>query len=145
VNNFSTVLIPGSLASKPAFQSTSRPAPVRLASGASQCPRITRVQAGAAEVPPGRRKPSPSLPSIHRRTASDKKLTSTPLAVKTARVQQNDLIAFANRAGTWTVVAPVNGSKADIRRSGGFDTRIVTAPLECITVVRHAGSRGYGY
>jgi hypothetical protein len=67
----------------------------------------------------------------------------TPLT-KT-RVQQNDLVTFAGHAGTWKVVAPVNGSKADIRRSGGFDIRIVTAPLESITVVQRAGSPGYSY
>jgi hypothetical protein len=60
-------------------------------------------------------------------------------------VRQNDLVAFNNRAETWKVVAPFNGSKADIRRNGGFDTRIVTAPLERIIVVRHAGSPGYSY
>ena len=60
-------------------------------------------------------------------------------------VHLNDVVALANRAGTWTVVAPVNGSKADIRRSAGFDTRIVTAPLEKLTVVRRAGSPGYSY
>ena len=61
------------------------------------------------------------------------------------RLQQNDLVRFANHAGTWKVVAPVNGSKADIRRSGGTDTRIVTAPLESVTVVQRAGSPGYIY
>jgi hypothetical protein len=65
--------------------------------------------------------------------------------VQETTVRQNDLVAFANRAGTWKIVARVNGSKADIRRSGGFDTRIVTAPLESIIVVRHAGSPGYSY
>jgi hypothetical protein len=45
----------------------------------------------------------------------------------------------------WKVVAPVNGSKADIRRSEGFDTRIITAPLETLTVVQRAGSPGYSY
>ena len=49
------------------------------------------------------------------------------------------------RPGTWEVVAPVNGSKADVRRSGGFDTRIVTARLESLIVVRRAGSPGYSY
>ena len=43
------------------------------------------------------------------------------------------------------VVAPVNGSKADIRRKEGFDTAIVTAPLESLTVIRRALSPGYGY
>ncbi|MGA7394531.1 MAG: hypothetical protein WBL40_18215 [Terrimicrobiaceae bacterium] len=61
------------------------------------------------------------------------------------RVQPNDIVLFANHAGTWKVVAAVNGSKADIRRSGGFDTRIVTARLESLTVVRRAGSPGYSY
>jgi hypothetical protein len=58
---------------------------------------------------------------------------------------KNDLVVFADHAGTWKVVAPVNGSKADIRRSGGFDTRIVTAPLESLAVVRRVGSPGYSY
>ena len=61
------------------------------------------------------------------------------------RVQQNDLVTFAHHAGTWKVVAPVNGSKADLRRSGGSDMRIVTASLESVTVVRRAGSPGYVY
>ncbi|HEY5707009.1 MAG TPA: hypothetical protein VIS96_15715 [Terrimicrobiaceae bacterium] len=61
------------------------------------------------------------------------------------RLQQNDLVTVAGHAGTWKVVAPVNGSKADIRRSGGFDIRIVTAPLHRVTVIRHAGSPGYFY
>ena len=71
----------------------------------------------------------------------------TPFRQKTARprIQHNDLVAFAGHAGTWKVVAPVNGSKADIRRSGGFDTRIVTAPLESVTIVQRAGSPGYMY
>jgi hypothetical protein len=61
------------------------------------------------------------------------------------KVQPNDIVVFANHAGTWEVVAAVNGSKADIRRSRGFDTRIVTAELESLTVVRRAGSPGYSY
>jgi hypothetical protein len=48
------------------------------------------------------------------------------------RAQQNDLVTFANQSGTWEVLAAVNGSKADIRRRGGFDTRVVTAPLESL-------------
>ena len=145
MNNFRTVLVSGSLASKPAYQLISRPSPLRLASDASECLRITRLEAGTAEVLPWRGKLSPSPPSIHRRRTLVEKVSCTPLAVKIfqeTRVRQNDLVAFVNRAGTWTVVAPVNGSKADIRRSGGFDTRTVTAPLERITVVRHAGSPG---
>lgn len=61
------------------------------------------------------------------------------------RVQSNDIVEFDNQPGTWEVVAPVNGSKADVRRSGGFDTRIVTARLESLIVVRRAGSPGYSY
>ena len=61
------------------------------------------------------------------------------------RAQQNDLVTFANQSGTWEVLAAVNGSKADIRRRGGFDTRVVTAPLESLKVVRHAGNPGYSY
>jgi hypothetical protein len=66
-------------------------------------------------------------------------------SVKELHVALNDLVVLTNRAGTWTVVAPVNGCKADIRRSGSFDTRIVTVPLERLTVVRHAGSPGHSY
>jgi hypothetical protein len=79
---------------------------------------------------------------------SDGKVSSGPLMAKNfhqTRVQQNDLVVFANLAGIWRVVATVNGSKADIRRIGGFDTRIVTAPVEILTVVRRAGSPGYSY
>ena len=61
------------------------------------------------------------------------------------RVQPNDIVIFANQLGTWKVVAPVNGSKADIRRNGGFDTRIVTARLESLTLIRGAGSPEYSY
>jgi hypothetical protein len=78
----------------------------------------------------------------------DGKVLSRPLTAKNfhqTRVQQNDLVVFANLTGMWRVVAPVNGSKADIRRIGGFDTRIVTAPVEILTVVRRAGSPGYSY
>jgi hypothetical protein len=60
-------------------------------------------------------------------------------------VGQNDVVVFAHRTGTWKVVAPVNGSKADLRKRGDFDTRITTAPLESLTIVRRAGSPGYNY
>jgi hypothetical protein len=61
------------------------------------------------------------------------------------RVQPNDIVIFANQLGTWKVVASVNGSKADIRRNGCFDTRIITARLESLTLIRGAGSPEYGY
>jgi hypothetical protein len=51
------------------------------------------------------------------------------------RVTQNDIVVLAGERGTWQVVAPVNGRKADIRRREGFDIRVVTAVLENLTVV----------
>ena len=149
MNDFITVAASDSLAFKQASQLISRLAPLRLPSEARESPRVTRPEDGTApSLPPCRRLPSLSPPSIHRRTTPAEEVSSTPLAVKTFQettVRQNDLVACANRAGTWKVVAPVNGCKADIRRSGGFDTSIVTAPLESIIVVRHAGSPGYSY
>jgi hypothetical protein len=71
--------------------------------------------------------------------------SSQPLASHKPKVQSNDIVEFDKQPGTWEVVAPVNGSKADVRRSGGFDTRIVTARLESLIVVRRAGSPGYSY
>ena len=61
------------------------------------------------------------------------------------RVQPNDIVVFADHVGMWKVIAPVNGSKADIRRNEGFDTRIVTARLESLTLIRGAGSPEYSY
>lgn len=61
------------------------------------------------------------------------------------QVTQNDTVVLAGERGTWQVVAPVNGSKADIRRGEGFDTRVVTAVLKNLTVVRCAGSPGCSY
>jgi hypothetical protein len=122
---------------------------LHLPSDARKFLRITRPEAAQLNCfHPTEDYPQPSPPSIHRRTTSAEKISSAPLAVKTFQettVRQNDLVAFNNRAETWKVVAPFNGSKADIRRNGGFDTRIVTAPLERIIVVRHAGSPGYSY
>jgi hypothetical protein len=66
-------------------------------------------------------------------------------AVFHTRVAQNDVVVLAGRHGTWKVVAPVNGTKADIRRRASFDTRIVTAPVENLTVVLRAGSPECGY
>lgn len=61
------------------------------------------------------------------------------------RLMQNDIVALAGEWGTWQVVAPVNGSKADIRRREGFDTRVVTAVLDNLTVIRCAGSPDCSY
>jgi hypothetical protein len=91
---------------------------------------------------------SATSPTALRLTTSAAKTSAAPLAaaaVHPTRVQQNDLVVFADHADTWKVVAPVNGSKADIRRVAGFDTRVLTAPLESIRVVRRAGSPGYCY
>ena len=61
------------------------------------------------------------------------------------QVTQNDIVVLAGERGTWQVVVPVNGSKADIRRREGFDTRVVTAVLKNLTVVQFAGSPGCSY
>ena len=61
------------------------------------------------------------------------------------QVTQNDIVVLAGERGTWQVVGPVNGSKADIRRREGFDTRVVTTVLKNLTVVRCAGSPGCNY
>jgi hypothetical protein len=58
---------------------------------------------------------------------------------------QNDIVVLAGERGTWQVVAPVNGSRADIRRREGFDTRVVTAFLENLTIIRCANSPGCSY
>jgi hypothetical protein len=149
VKQFRTFESSGTLAFKPAFHLSSRLSPLHFLSDAKESarpkagtdrsaiaiPASSTIFTGVALSPPkgGVRwegtRPTPSR--------------LTP-AIRT-RVQQNDLVAFASHAGTWKVVAPVNGSKADIRRSGGFDTRIVTASLENITVVQRAGSPGYIY
>jgi len=146
LKGYRTLEISGSLAFKPTCQLISRLTPVRLASDAKQCLRTTRPEADTAQLslPPWRI--TRSLPASP--PTSGGKVSSTPLAAKVfheTRVQQNDLVVFADHAGTWKVVAPVNGSKADICRSGGFDTRIVTAPLESLAVVRRVGSPGYSY
>jgi hypothetical protein len=84
------------------------------------------------------------VPLLWRETPSGKRSTQPPASHK-PRVHPNDIVVFANQPGTWEVIAPVNGSKADIRRSEGFDTRIVTAHVESLIVVRRAGSPGYSY
>jgi hypothetical protein len=57
-------------------------------------------------------------------------------------IAQNDVVTVAGKAGTWKVVAPVNGTKADLRKREGFDTRIVTTSVEKLTIIRRAGSPG---
>ena len=88
------------------------------------------------------------LPSLMRRVTCGERGSSQAAVMKSAhnkRVHPNDIVIFANQLGTWKVVASVNGSKVDIRRNGGFDTRIVTARLESLTLIRCAGSPEYSY
>jgi hypothetical protein len=74
---------------------------------------------------------SPAPPLTPRRAAlGEKALGNSHEATSTTVLRQNDLVVFTSHAGIWRVVAPVNRSKADIRMNEGFDTRIVTAPLE---------------
>jgi hypothetical protein len=61
------------------------------------------------------------------------------------QVAQNDIVVLAGNQGTWKVVAPVNGTKADIRRRATFDTRIATVLVKYLRVVRRAGSPGCDY
>jgi hypothetical protein len=74
-----------------------------------------------------------AAPSLHNESCASRQVT------------QNDIVVLAGERGTWQVIAPVNGSKADIRRREGFDIRVVTAVLESLTVVQYAGSPGCGY
>jgi hypothetical protein len=74
--------------------------------------------------------------------ASSPSLDAEPSSLQ---VTQNDIVVLAGERGTWQVVAPVNGSKADIRRREGFDTRVVTAVLKNLTIVRCAGSPECNY
>jgi hypothetical protein len=78
-------------------------------------------------------------PCVSERTAEHRDASSR------LSVAQNDIVVLDGRRGTWKVVAAVNGTKADIRRRGSFDTRIVTALVENLTVVHRAGSPGAGY
>ncbi len=64
---------------------------------------------------------------------------------RSPRVKQNDIVVVAGERGTWKVLAPVNGSKADIRRREGSDSRIVTTSIDNLRVIRCAGSPGYRY
>jgi hypothetical protein len=85
-----------------------------------------------------------SQPFLRRGSASE--LTAAHRhAASRLSIAQNDVVVLEGRRGTWKVVAPVNGTKADIRRRGSFDTRIVTAWVESLTVVQRAGSPGSGY
>jgi hypothetical protein len=89
------------------------------------------------------------LPPLSTRRATCGEKESSQLAVMknphNTGVQPNDIVIFAGHLGMWKVVAPVNGSKADIRRNEGFDTRIVTARLERLTFMRRPGSPEYSY
>jgi hypothetical protein len=92
--------------------------------------------------PPSRRTqapPSNTLATLDFESLQDRGFSSA------ASVMQNDIVVLSGDWGTWQVMAPVNGSKADIRRRDGFDTRIVTALLENLTVLRCAGSPGCSY
>jgi hypothetical protein len=96
-----------------------------LPSGSTRAARITKLP-----------------PRSTRRAICSEKESSQAAVMKNAhntRVQPNDIVIFADHLGMSKVVAPVNGSKADIRRNGGFDTRIVTA------IIRGAASPEYSY
>ena len=138
------VVSSGSSAFKQTCELRPKFSPSLLVLGARELPRgRPEFHIGQLPWPSWRtiRASPPASSSTLRRTALGGKVP----AAKSPKVQQNDVVLFANHAGTWRVVAPVNGSKADICRSEGFDTRIITAPLESITVVRCAGSPGYSY
>jgi hypothetical protein len=84
VNDFITVAASDSLAFKQASHLISRLAPLGLPSEAREPLRITRPEDGTAQLlPPCRRLPSLSPPSIHRRTMPAEKVSSPPLAVRT--------------------------------------------------------------
>jgi hypothetical protein len=78
-------------------------------------------------------------------TARRPDLPASPDKVIPFEVAQNDIVVLAGNQGTWKVVAPVNGTKADIRRRATFDTRIVTVPVKNLRVIRRAGSPGCDY
>jgi hypothetical protein len=118
-----------------------------VASNFGKCVRTARPQVNTAEGP-WRGRCARFLPAspLMRRTkpATGQRL---PLGAPSSEsgIQQNDLVAFAGHPGTWKVIAPVNGGKADICKNEGFDTHIITAPLASITIVRRAGSPDYNY
>ncbi len=151
MKQFRTFESSGTLAFKPACHLSSRLSPIHFLSDAKESLHTARVgvdtDRSATAVPAGNTIFTGVALSPPEVDAWWEGSRHTPSRLKPARprVQQNDLVAFAGHAGTWKVVAPVNGSKADIRRSGGFDTRIVTAPLESVTIVQRAGSPGYMY
>jgi hypothetical protein len=146
-----TATVPGNLAGKPTYQLSSRLAPLRSSQDAKESFFSDRADADASQVPsPAWRvtRSPPASPSSSRRATFGGKVLALPPAPKSwleARVSQNDVVEYASHLGTWKVIAPVNGSKADICRNGSFDTRIVTVPLESLRVLRHAGSPGYSY
>ncbi len=147
-----TVVLSGSLAFEPAYHLSSKLSPLLLPSDAKECLRTTRPDASidrsAMAIPASNTVFTSVALSPAEGDAWWEGTKPTPPRRRPptrTRVQQNDLVTYAGHAGTWKVVATVNGSKADIRRSGGFDTRIVTAPVESVTVVQRAGSPGYSY
>ncbi|HEY5954328.1 MAG TPA: hypothetical protein VIT18_08180 [Terrimicrobiaceae bacterium] len=72
-------------------------------------------------------------------------MPASPDKVIPFQVAQNDIVVLTGNQATWKVVAPVNGTKADIRRRATFDTRIVTVPVKNLRVIRRAGSPGCDY
>jgi hypothetical protein len=94
------------------------------------------------------RRPTPLVETMGLRINSLGTLNSPFLNGETStsrHLTQNDIVVLAGERGTWQVVASVNGSKADIRRREGFDTRVVTAFLENLTIIRCANSPGCSY
>ena len=91
------------------------------------------------------RTPPVELSAFRSDSIAASNFTSLDRESSSPQVTQNDVVVLAGERGTWQVVALVNGSKADIRRRKGFDTRVVTAVLENLTVVRCAGSPGSNY
>jgi hypothetical protein len=78
-------------------------------------------------------------------TARRPDLAASPDKVIPFEVAQNDIVVLTGNQATWKVVAPVNGTKADIRRRATFDTRIVTVPVKNLRLIRRAGSPGCDY
>ena len=89
--------------------------------------------------------------ALHRKGSSSyadrvlPKLRASTNEIIPLQVAQNDVVVVTGKQGTWKVVAPVNGTKADIRRRATFDTRIVTVLVKHLRIVRRAGSPGGDY
>jgi hypothetical protein len=91
------------------------------------------------------RTPPVELSAFRSDSIAASNFTSLDRESSSPQVTQNDVVVLAGERGTWQVVAPVKGSKADIRRREGFDTCVVTAVLQNLTVVRCAGSPESNY